>query len=463
MSSAASASTRAAATTAEDVDDYRRFAKMLNRLGQAVMMSADTDTAEIIRRRLFEWDARAIDQQGRVILPREAIDTCQAYAAWAQANRGLLPGDFAADNALEEFKATYPFHPALISVFRRKWQGLPSFQRTRGILRLLAMWVSRVHEDAYKSARHDPLIGLGTAPLDDSWFRSAVFKQLGNDELEAAVTTDIAGVRNAHAVRLDAETSSEAIRRARLHRQVATTIFFESNGGQTQSHATIPEIRFAVGEPDLDISNVETALEALAPPDGACFYLDARGTHYFFSLTPNLTKVFADRKAALSGDPRIEEAVRAEIQRQFGTAGGVNRVFFPAQSGDIPNQPVLTIAVLPPEQAGHDRDAAYRQIQKMTQEHGNSARTYKSAIIWAMADAAAPPSGKRSPRGSATASWPTWARRPAAAMSRLPSSGLSTPTSGGGGWGRDWLREGAQGAPIPEWLCRTGLGKSALP
>ena len=376
--------------TAEDVDDYRRFSKMLNRLGQAVMMSADSDTAEIIRRRLFEWDARAIDQQGRVILPREAIDTCQAYAAWVQTYRGSLPGDFAADNALDEFKATYPFHPALISVFRRKWQGLPSFQRTRGVLRLLAMWVSKVHEDAYKSAHQDPLIGLGTAPLDDSWFRSAVFKQLGNDELEAAVTTDIAGTKNAHAVHLDADTTSEAIRRARLHRKVATAIFFESNGGQTKDYATIPEIRFAVGEPDLDISNVETALEALAPPDGACFYLDSRGTHYLFSMVPNLTKVFSDRKASLSGDPRIEEAVRAEIQRQFGTASGVSRVFFPEQSGDIPNQPVLTVAVLPPEQSSHDKDAAYRQIQKMTLEHGNSARTYKSAVIWAMADSAAP-------------------------------------------------------------------------
>jgi len=368
--------------TTDDEGDYTRFSKLLNRLGQAVVMSAENDTAEIIRRRLFDWDPRAVDQRGKVILPREAIETCQAYAAWVQTHRGLLPGWFAADNALDEFKATYPFHPALISVFQRKWATLRSFQRTRGVLRLLGTWVSRVHQDAYKSAHNDPLIGLGTAPLEDAWFRSAIFKQLGDDELEAAVTTDIAGTHNAHAARLDAD-SNEVIKRARLHRKVATSIFFESNGGTTRNYATVPEIRLAVGEPDLDISNVETALEALAPPNGACFYLDVRGTHYFFSRTPNLTKIFADRRMTLAGDPGIEETVRAEVQRQFGSGGGVNRVFFPEGSNEIPNQPALTVVVWPPEPST-DLDAAYRQMQKMTQEHGNSARTYKSAVIWVL-------------------------------------------------------------------------------
>src|SRR5437764_9449810 len=40
---------------AEDIADEARFKKMLDRLGKAIMMSADTEMAEIIRRRLFEW------------------------------------------------------------------------------------------------------------------------------------------------------------------------------------------------------------------------------------------------------------------------------------------------------------------------------------------------------------------------------------------------------------------------
>jgi hypothetical protein len=42
--------------TAEDHSDHERFKKLLDRLGKAVMMSAEGETSEIIRRRLFEWN-----------------------------------------------------------------------------------------------------------------------------------------------------------------------------------------------------------------------------------------------------------------------------------------------------------------------------------------------------------------------------------------------------------------------
>ncbi|MGA1870785.1 MAG: hypothetical protein ACMUJM_19795 [bacterium] len=51
---------------------------------------------------------------------------------------------------------------------------------------------------------------------------------------------------------------------------MATSIFFESNGGQTKDEATLPEIRLAVAGPDMDIGNIETALEDLTD---ACYYL----------------------------------------------------------------------------------------------------------------------------------------------------------------------------------------------
>jgi len=91
------------------------------------------------------------------------------------------------------FEATYPFHPTVISVFERKWQSLPRFQRTRGILRLLALWVSQVYQQAFQEGSKEPLITLGSAPLADSLFRAAVFEQLGEQRVEAAILSDIAG------------------------------------------------------------------------------------------------------------------------------------------------------------------------------------------------------------------------------------------------------------------------------
>jgi len=367
--------------TTADVEDERRFKKVLDRLGKAYMMSAESETAEIIRRRLFEWDLRAIGQNGRIALPREAGETCNAYAQWVQTHRQSLPPLFQVDDAREAFAATYPFHPMVLSVFERKWQSLPQFQRTRGVLRLLAHWVSSAYREGYTGAFRDPLIDLGTAPLDDPLFRAAVFEQLGEEKLEVPVTTDICGQKDSHAVRLDAD-AIDSIRKARLHRKVASAIFFESNGGQSQNQATLPELRMAVAAPDLDIANVETVMEALVPPNGACYYLDTNKNRYWFSIKPNLTKILADRKAGVQPQ-RIDERVRAEIEKAFAPMSGVDRVFFPVASGQISNQPVITLVVMAPDQLAND-SSTLSQVDKMTRENGGGGRTFKSALIWVL-------------------------------------------------------------------------------
>jgi predicted AAA+ superfamily ATPase len=124
------------------------------------MVSAESETSEIIRRRLFEWNPGAIAADGRIELPKAAINCCNDYADWILNNRQQIPSWFPIDLAKEAFVATYPFHPSVLSVFERKWQALPRFQRTRGILRLLATWVSRAYRDGYQGNHRDSLIGM---------------------------------------------------------------------------------------------------------------------------------------------------------------------------------------------------------------------------------------------------------------------------------------------------------------
>lgn len=357
----------------DDQRDYESLKKLLDRLGKPVVMSAEAESAEIIRRRLFEWQA----------LPPEGAKAAAAYADWAIGN-GQLLGDVDVATVRDRFRDAYPFHPALLSVFERKWQALPRFQRTRGILRLLALWVSQAYESGYRGAHRDPLIGLGTAPLDDTYFRAALFEQLGSDQLEGPVTTDIAGSKDAHAVRLDRE-ATDAVRKARLHQKIATTVLFESNGGQTKAEATQPEIRFAVGEPDVDIANIEPAIEALVE---SSYFLSSERNRYRYSHTPNLNKLLTDRRAGIQ-DPAILKRVREEVQSVF-TAGasGVGRIYFPEKSTQIPNRPALTLVVLAPDQAWTDTGTR-RTIETFIREYGASGRTFKSALLFAVPDASA--------------------------------------------------------------------------
>ncbi|HNZ11158.1 MAG TPA: DUF499 domain-containing protein [Smithellaceae bacterium] len=359
---------------AEDQGDYERYKHLLNRLGKAVIMSAESETSEIIRRRLFEWGG----------LPDDGKKTVGEYADWVIEHRNQIPGLFPVDQARDVFAAAYPFHPMVLSVFERKWQMLPRFQRTRGILRLLALWVSRAYQDGYKGGHRDPLITLGTAPLDDPLFRAAVFEQLGESRLEGAVTADICGKKESFTTQMDKE-AVEAIKKARLHRKAATTIFFESNGGQLRAEATVPEIRLGVAEPDLDIGNVETVLETLA---ANCYFLTVEKNRYRFSFTPNLNKLLADRRATIQ-DQQIKECVRTEVQKIFSAGAGVEPVYFPEKSGQIPDRPVLTFVIAAPEQSLQDNGKLTQSIEAMTKEYGTSARTFKSALIWCVPETTA--------------------------------------------------------------------------
>jgi hypothetical protein len=369
--------------TAEDLEDYNRITKLLDRTGKALVMSAEAETSEIIRRRLFEWNLDAVSAEGKVLLDKDAKKTCEEYAQWCLDNKALIPGWFSVDEARKAFEACYPFHPTVLSVFERKWRGIGKFQQTRGVLRLLALWVARSFKEGNESNQRDALISLGSAPLEDSTFRSACFEQLGERNLETAVTTDIAGSANAHAVRLDKE-STEEIRKARLHRKVATVIFFESNGGQLKGRdATLPEIRLSVGELGFDIGNVDITIDALIT---ACYYLTVERNTYRFSLRENLNKRFADRKATVQ-TPVVQEHLKREIQTLISKTGyKVGVVHFPGKSIQIADRPALTLIVADLAQTMETEKATLTHIESLVRESGSSARTYKSGQIWLVAD-----------------------------------------------------------------------------
>ena len=125
-----------------------------------------------------------------------------SHADWCFERRAQLPPEWTAvDTATTEkrareflqkrFEDCYPFHPATISVFQRKWQTLSQFQQTRGTLAMLAQWISWAFREGFTSARREPLITLGSAPLEVAEFRGVVLGQLGEARLGPAIETDI--------------------------------------------------------------------------------------------------------------------------------------------------------------------------------------------------------------------------------------------------------------------------------
>jgi len=130
---------------------------MLDRVGKAIMMAAESETSEIIRRRLFEWDPKAVSQDGRVLLTQDAVETCKAMQGGFATTASRSPV-VSYRPCRETFEATYPFHPAVLSVFERKWQEMPRFQQTRAFSASGPLGIHSFQQ-GFKGAQRDPLIG----------------------------------------------------------------------------------------------------------------------------------------------------------------------------------------------------------------------------------------------------------------------------------------------------------------
>ena len=171
----------------------------------------------------------------------------------------------AREHLRSRFEACYPFHPSTLSVFRRKWSALAQFQQTRGTLAMLAQWISWAARAQFEQARTEPLITLGSAPLDVPEFRAVVLGQLGEQRLDVAIAADLAGP-TAHARALDADTKGPL---RDIHRRVGAAILFESSGGQVDKIAHLPELRFALGEPEVETTTIDNAAAAPAKRSAA--------------------------------------------------------------------------------------------------------------------------------------------------------------------------------------------------
>jgi hypothetical protein len=252
---------------------------------------------------------------------------------------------------------------------------LQQFQQTRGTLAMLAQWISKAVEDGYRRARKEPLITLGSAPLDVTEFRSVVLGQLGEPRLQAAIDTDIAGERS-HARTLDADTKGEL---RDIHRRVGATILFESSGGQLNRVAHLPELRFALGEPELDTTSVDTAAGLL---EAKAFFIQRVGADGFKVFhKAKFDKAVHDRRASLDEEDEVKPTIRALVKEEFKRGASIPVELFPPDSTALSDSPRLKLVVLDPA-CEWDGGAVRTQIGEWTRNRGKSSRLYPGALVW---------------------------------------------------------------------------------
>ena len=224
--------------------------------------------------------------------------------------------------------------------FQRKWSTLPQYQQTRGTLAMFAQWISMAYREGCQKARREPLITLGSAPLDVPEFRGVVLSQLSEPRLLPPIDADISGAQS-HARALDADTKGPL---KDIHRRVATTILFESSGGQVEKLAHLPELRFALGEPEVDTTSIDNAAYAL---ESKAFFISRVGSDGFrIYHKATIRKAVNDRRASLDEDEEIKPTMKSLVKKEFERGASLPFVAFPKDGSVIQDSPKLTL-ILP--------------------------------------------------------------------------------------------------------------------
>ena len=199
---------------------------------QALWKPVATEEAfEIVRRRLF---ANVSDRLG-------AEDVCKAYADLYAGNSGDFPPETQEAKYLERLKHAYPIHPEVFDRLYEDWSSLDNFQRTRGVLKLMAKVIHRL----WTSGNNDLMIQPGSLPLFDADTRNEAIYYLppGWDPVlerdidgERAMTTELDNAkplfgsihacrRIARAVFLGSAPDAGAVGGAKHHRGCSPLLF----------------------------------------------------------------------------------------------------------------------------------------------------------------------------------------------------------------------------------------------
>jgi predicted AAA+ superfamily ATPase len=348
---------------------------------QALWKPVATEEAfEIVRRRLFE---PARDLKGR-----DAV--CRAFADTYVAEGAKLPSETQEGRYYDRLCRAYPIHPEVFDRLYEDWTTIDGFQRTRGVLKLMAKVISRL----WKDNNQDLMILPGSLPLTDADVRNEMTYYLPPG-WDPVIEGDIDGDR---AETTELEAKEPRFGQVNAARRVARTLFL---GTAPSSVATRPGIRgldrgrvlLGCVQPGQSSAVYSDALNRLAD---RLHYLNTTGdkaadaTRYWFDTRANLRREMEDRKRRYDDATDVRKRVEEVVKKLFAGATLFDGVHVFAPHADVPDDSALRLVVLPPEH-WYMRDApgqATDAVLEYLRSHGGQPRHRANRLLFVAADQA---------------------------------------------------------------------------
>ncbi len=350
-----------------------RLRNVIGRVESSWRPATAEEGFEIVRRRLFE-PMSAEQYKARDVVAR-------AFAELYRTQHQEFPPECRDAEYERRLKAAYPIHPEIFDRLYTDWSTLVKFQRTRGVLRLMAA----VIHSLWEKGDRNPLILPSNIPIDDPRV-SFEFKRYLDERWDGVIDKDVDGPSSLP-LRIDGEVPN--LGKFAACRRAARTIYLGSAPTASAANRGLEDRRVKLGcvMPGESPSVFGDALRRLA---GAATYLYQDGPRYWYSTQPTVTKLAEDRAEQLKRDP---DAVAAELDTRLRAdlrqTGDFARVHPLPQSGqDVPDDPDCRLVVLGIDHpySKERENSAEVAAKAILESRGNAPRLFRNTLIFLAAD-----------------------------------------------------------------------------
>jgi predicted AAA+ superfamily ATPase len=330
---------------------------------------ATEEAFEIVRRRLFN----EINNKSAM------ADVCRLFAEYYIQNRDDFPQETQEGKYLRRLEQAYPIHPEVFDRLYEDWSSLDNFQRTRGVLKMMATVIHRL----WKDGNNDPLIMPGNFPLMDAETRNEMIYYLPQG-WDPVIERDVDGERSET---WEIENENTRLGSVQACRRAARTIFLgsaPSTSNKVVRGIERQRVMLGVALPGQQVNIFKDALRRLGDK---LHYLNVVNDRFWLDIRPNLRREMEERKRRFMDNDDIFPAIRNRIgsSLSLSTFGGIH-IF--TGSGDVPDDWTLRLVVLSPD-AGYLKSGPSVAIEWATEilkKRGDHPRFKQNRLIFLSAD-----------------------------------------------------------------------------
>ncbi|GHS93871.1 hypothetical protein AGMMS50276_05310 [Synergistales bacterium] len=327
---------------------------------------------EVVRRRLF-LDCKNPDMR---------IGVCAKFSQMYMENTSDFPLEVKELEYNDRMVSCYPIHPEVFDRLYEDWATLERFQRTRGVLRLMA---SVIHE-LWMGNDAGLMIMPGSIPLDVPNVRDELTRHL-SDGWNPIVDHEVDGKNS---VPYKNDQSNQRYGKKLASRRVARTVMLGSAPtvrGQNVRGIESSRVRLGVVQPGESIADFNDALNTLSTTL-AYLYTNPSGDRFWYDSRPTLRKTVEDRATQVSA-PNIEYEIETRLRglRKEQPFAGLH--ICPGSSLDVPDEQTTRLVILRPSEeykASNSGNTALTAVNDILNNRGNTPRIYRNMLAFIAPD-----------------------------------------------------------------------------